>query len=288
MWEAFEHAALLRARQPDRDHRRQPPRPARRDDARLGPRLLRRPSARRSAGTRSRSTATTSRRSTARTPRRSTTTGKPTVIVAQDDQGQGRAEVENKAGWHGKALDNPERGDRGARRRARTSSSSVAKPDAAGEPHVFEYRAARAADATSSARRSRRARPTARRSPRWARRDGKVVALDGEVSNSTYAEIFAQGAIRSATSRCSSPSSRWSQRRSACRCAGWVPFASTFAAFFSRAYDFVRMAAISQANICLSRLARRRLDRRGRAVADGARGPRDDARRPRLDGALSL
>jgi transketolase len=33
---------------------------------------------------------------------------------------------------------------------------------------------------------------------------------------------------------------------------GWKPFASSFAAFFSRAYDFVRMAAISQANIRLS------------------------------------
>src|SRR4029077_875565 len=32
----------------------------------------------------------------------------------------------------------------------------------------------------------------------------------------------------------------------------WEPFASTFAAFFSRAYDFVRMAAISQASIRLS------------------------------------
>jgi transketolase len=32
---------------------------------------------------------------------------------------------------------------------------------------------------------------------------------------------------------------------------GWVPFASTFAAFLSRAYDFVRMAAISRAKICL-------------------------------------
>src|SRR5213079_3572730 len=32
---------------------------------------------------------------------------------------------------------------------------------------------------------------------------------------------------------------------------GWVPFASTFAAFFSRAYDFIRMAAISRANIRL-------------------------------------
>jgi transketolase len=32
---------------------------------------------------------------------------------------------------------------------------------------------------------------------------------------------------------------------------GYRPFASTFAAFFTRAYDFIRMAAISQANICL-------------------------------------
>src|SRR5258707_337023 len=32
---------------------------------------------------------------------------------------------------------------------------------------------------------------------------------------------------------------------------GYQPFASTFAAFFSRAYDFVRMAAISRANIKL-------------------------------------
>jgi transketolase len=33
---------------------------------------------------------------------------------------------------------------------------------------------------------------------------------------------------------------------------GYVPFAATFAAFFTRAYDFIRMAAISQANIRLS------------------------------------
>ena len=31
----------------------------------------------------------------------------------------------------------------------------------------------------------------------------------------------------------------------------YIPFASTFAAFFTRAHDFIRMAAISQANICL-------------------------------------
>src|SRR4026207_1416742 len=33
---------------------------------------------------------------------------------------------------------------------------------------------------------------------------------------------------------------------------GHHPLASTFAAFFTRAYDFIRMAAISRASICLA------------------------------------
>ena len=33
---------------------------------------------------------------------------------------------------------------------------------------------------------------------------------------------------------------------------GWTPFVSTFAAFLTRAYDFIRMAAVSRASICLS------------------------------------
>ena len=68
----------------------------------------------------------------------------------------------------------------------------------------------------------------------------------------------------------------------------WVPFASTFAAFFSRAYDFIRMAAISQANISLCGSHA--------GVSIGEDGPSqmaledlgDDARRPRLDRALPL
>jgi transketolase len=30
---------------------------------------------------------------------------------------------------------------------------------------------------------------------------------------------------------------------------GWPPYAATFAAFFTRAYDFIRMAAVSRASI---------------------------------------
>src|SRR5712664_3052898 len=78
-----------------------------------------------------------------------------------------------------------------------------------------------------------------------------VVAMDGEVSNSTHADEFAKKypdrffEMFIAEQMLVAGAVGMSVR-------GYRPFASTFAAFFTRAYDFVRMAAISQANIRLS------------------------------------
>ena len=108
IWEAFEHAAYAGLDNLDRDPRHQPARPARRDHARLGPRATTPAASRPSAGTRSRSTATTSRRSTAPTPRPAADPGKPTAIVAKTVKGKGVAAVENKNGFHGKPLDDPD------------------------------------------------------------------------------------------------------------------------------------------------------------------------------------
>ncbi|MES1169340.1 MAG: transketolase C-terminal domain-containing protein, partial [Leifsonia sp.] len=77
-----------------------------------------------------------------------------------------------------------------------------------------------------------------------------VLVTDGEVSNSTYANLFAEEyperffEMYIAEQQLISTAVAMSVR-------GYKPFASTFAAFFSRAYDFIRMAAISQANIRL-------------------------------------
>ena len=89
-----------------------------------------------------------------------------------------------------------------------------------------------------------------------------------------------------ATSRCSSPSSSWWPAAVGLAVRGYVPFASTFAVFFSRAYDFIRMAGISEVNIRLVGLARRGRDRRGRPVADGVGGPGRAARGARLGRAV--
>ena len=78
-----------------------------------------------------------------------------------------------------------------------------------------------------------------------------MVALDGEVSNSTFAEIFAK-AHPERFFEMFIAEQQMVAAAVGIQVRGWKPFASTFAAFLSRAYDFVRMAAISQANIRLS------------------------------------
>jgi transketolase len=65
---------------------------------------------------------------------------------------------------------------------------------------------------------------------------------------------------------------------------GKIPFASTFACFLTRAFDQIRMAGISKpAHLVFVGHPRRRLDRRGRRVADGPRGPVDVPVGDRLD-----
>ena len=116
------------------------------------------------------------------------TKGKPTAIIARTKKGKGVKAVEDLPGKHGKPLDDPDAAieELGG---YRDLEVEVAKPEA-GEPSTFETSGRRAADAGTWARRSPRARRTARSSRRSAAIDGSIVALDGEVSNSTHSEDF--------------------------------------------------------------------------------------------------
>src|SRR5438270_4332 len=77
-----------------------------------------------------------------------------------------------------------------------------------------------------------------------------VVALDGEVSNSTHADEFAH-AYPDRFFEMYIAEQQLVASAVGLQVRGYVPFASTFAAFFTRAYDFIRMAAVSRANIRL-------------------------------------
>jgi transketolase len=175
------------------------------------------------------------------------TTGQPSVIVARTIKGKGVSEVEDKPGWHGKALDDPERAieELGG---IRNVTVDVTKPESA-EPHHFDTGALelpRYEIGDDVATRKAYGEALAA----VGKADGLVVGLDGEVSNSTFAEIFA-AALPERYFEMYIAEQQMTAAAVGIQVRGWKPFASTFAAFWTRAYDFIRMAAISRADIRL-------------------------------------
>jgi transketolase len=176
------------------------------------------------------------------------TTGRPTAIVARTIKGKGVRAVEDKGGFHGKALDDPEASikELGG---VRNLQIDVAKPDPA-EPHRFDEAPLELPRyETGSEVATRKAYGDALAALGGGR--GDVVALDAEVSNSTYAEIFAK-ALPERYFEMYIAEQQMVAAAVGIQVRGWVPFASTFACFLSRAYDFIRMAAVSRADIRLS------------------------------------
>ena len=193
-----------------------------------------------------------------------TSGNQPTVILAKTIKGKGFSEVENKDGWHGRPFP-PDMAERaiaelgGVRELVvRGPRPEPAEPGPVPEkPSTLPPQPGGRAGASTD-------RPVYKVGDKVATRkaygdalvalggrDGKIVALDGEVSNSTFAEEFTlaypdryfemfiaeQEMIAAATGLAAR---------------GYKAFASTFAAFFTRAYDFIRMGAISGADLRLS------------------------------------
>ena len=182
----------------------------------------------------------------------------PTVVLARTIKGRGFSEVEDKNGWHGKPF--PEdmaqraiaelggvrnltvrgpRPDQAPPSPLATTPGTPTLPDPPAPPKysVGEKVATRKAYGDALAA--------------LGAENPRVVALDGEVSNSTHADEFAEAyperyfEMFIAEQQMVGAAVGLSVRH-------YIPFASTFAAFFTRAYDFIRMAAISQASIRLT------------------------------------
>jgi transketolase len=201
----------------------------------------------------------------------------PTLVVAKTIKGKGFAEIEDRPGWHGKPLprDVAERAIRGLGG-VRNIRVDVRKPKDVGS--AVAAAPGSKTDGTSDAPTLTWSKPAAQVDRQAPTRPAElpsykgavatrqaygealkalgavrpnVVAVDGEVSNSTFAELFAKAY----------PERYFEQYIAEQQMVasaiglgvrGYAAFASTFAAFFSRAYDFIRMAAISRANIKLS------------------------------------
>jgi transketolase len=177
-------------------------------------------------------------------------TGKPVVIVARTIKGKGDKEVENKNGWHGKPLPNTDEAiaELGGVRDIRVE---VAKPDTSVPRHEFEASGTLELPEyeVGSKIATRKAYGDALTALGRAR--GDVVALDGEVSNSTFAEEF-RDELPDRFFEMYIAEQQMVATAVGMQVLGYRTFASTFAAFLSRAYDFIRMSAISRANYCLA------------------------------------
>ena len=174
----------------------------------------------------------------------------PTVVLARTIKAKGVPEIEDKNGWHGKALP-PEMAERAIAALGGVTNVHVttehpqplvpaitANPEAAVTLPAYELGekvATRVAFGTAIA--ALASRP-------------EVVVVDGEVGNSTHAEEFEKVAperyfeVFIAEQQLVATAVGLAVR-------GYVAFAATFAVFFSRAFDFVRMAGVSQVNIRL-------------------------------------
>jgi transketolase len=177
--------------------------------------------------------------------------GQPTLLIARTLKGKGVSFVEDKNGWHGKAL-NQEQAEQAIREldpQARSQVYQVPAPAPApsGTP-VARQPLQLPTYPVGDAQATRKAYGEALRALGAANPD--VLVVDGEVSNSTHSEEF--GKVYPdrffeqyiAEQQMVAAAVGMSVRHK-------IPFASTFAAFFTRGYDFIRMAAISRANIRL-------------------------------------
>ena len=177
------------------------------------------------------------------------TTDRPTAIVAQTKKGKGVKAVEDQDGKHGKPLDDPEAAiaELGGER---DLVVDVAKPEAGSAARVQPSPAARCPSYELGDEVATR-KAYGESIAALADIRGDVVALDGEVSNSTHSEDFRK-AHPDRYFEMFIAEQQLVAAAVGMQVRGWTPYVSTFAAFLSRAYDFVRMGAISRAKLVLS------------------------------------
>jgi transketolase len=173
---------------------------------------------------------------------------RPCVIVARTIKGKGVSALEDKDGWHGKPLSKEE-----LEKALEELSTPYGPNEFHPKPRPRPVSVPAAADWDISVKRSLGESVATREAygdglVKVAEKDRRIVALDGDTKNSTYSEKLLKTAPERfyemfiAEQNMVGTAAGISAR-------GKIPFVSTFAAFFTRAYDQIRMAGISQLNL---------------------------------------
>jgi len=172
----------------------------------------------------------------------------PTVILARTRKGRGVKAVEDRGGAHRMPLTDPDEAIRelGGERDIRIN---VTPPPLDLRPRRFQASPSKLpAFETGSMAATRTAFGQALAVVGDLRPE--VVVLDGEAADATRTEFFAD-AHPERFFECYVAEQQMIAVAIGMQVRGWIPYASTYAAFLSRAYDFIRMAAISRASVRL-------------------------------------
>lgn len=182
---------------------------------------------------------------------KSTKNGKPKVILCKTFKGRGFPGIEDQDNWHGKPL-----GAKGEEI-IKHLESQIKSPKTTLKPKAPSSKLP-ATDLSVGLSSDPDYGPDAKVATRQAygfalakigKNNDRVVAFDGDTKNSTFSDLFRKDfPDRFGECFIAEQNMIGVGVGAACRDRSIV-FLSTFAAFFSRAYDHIRMAAISQSNI---------------------------------------
>jgi transketolase len=170
----------------------------------------------------------------------------PTFIVARTEKGHGVSFLANAEGWHGKALDEDQAKQAIEELGGERAISITPLKPAAAEPK----RATGSKVALPTYDKDIATRKAYGEALAALAGDPEVVVLDGEVSNSTHTEDFQKVAPERFLEMYIGEQNMLGTAVGL-QVVGKKPFAATFGAFVTRAYDFIRMAAVSRANLRL-------------------------------------
>jgi len=177
---------------------------------------------------------------------------KPLVLIAKTYKGAGVSFLQDQDGWHGKPL-NKEEADKAIAELQPSSKTGIGVPIPA--PNQLPA-PANTVPASYPPLNYKLGDKVATREAygialaRIGEVDQRIVALDGDTKNSTYADKFFKKFPERST-ECYIAEQNLVGVATGFGTRGKVPFASTFATFFTRAADQIRVAGISQANLKL-------------------------------------
>ncbi len=184
------------------------------------------------------------------------TKGRPTMVLARTLKGKGLADIEGKAGWHGKALKKGEEADRAVAELQQqivgeTTKPAIQGPRSKSRPEAKVDYAAMAAPAYKLGDSIATREAWGSGLAAVGKADARVVALDADVKNSTFSDKFEKvAADRFFENFIAEQVMVGAAMGLAAR--GAIPFPSTFACFLTRASDFVRMGGVSFSNVKFS------------------------------------